>query len=111
MNIKEELKIKYYIRYQDDLLLFHESKEYLKYCLYNIKIFLKKEKLILNKKTRIYKNTNNYIFLGRNNKNKYVKYRIINRKLRRKFKDYNDDKIKLYSLISSINSYKILNKI
>ena len=30
--IKEELKIKYYIRYQDDFLLFHESKEYLKYC-------------------------------------------------------------------------------
>ena len=24
--IKEELKIKYYVRYQDDFLLFHESK-------------------------------------------------------------------------------------
>ena len=29
--IKEVLKIKYYVRYQDDFLLFHHSKEYLKY--------------------------------------------------------------------------------
>ena len=31
--IKEELKIKYYIRYQDDFLLIHEDKEYLAECL------------------------------------------------------------------------------
>ena len=31
--IKNELHIKGVIRYQDDFLLFHESKEYLKYCL------------------------------------------------------------------------------
>ena len=31
--VKEELKIKYYIRYQDDFLLFHSNKEYLKECL------------------------------------------------------------------------------
>ena len=31
--IKEELKIKGYIRYQDDFLLFSESREYLEYCL------------------------------------------------------------------------------
>ena len=31
--IKEKIKIKYYVRYQDDFLLFHSSKEYLKYCL------------------------------------------------------------------------------
>jgi len=31
--IKEELKIKYYIRYSDDMVLIHENKEYLKYCL------------------------------------------------------------------------------
>ena len=41
--IKEVLKIKYYVRYQDDFLLFHQSKEYLKYCFEQIKIFLKKE--------------------------------------------------------------------
>lgn len=60
--IKEELKMKYYVRHQDDFLLFHESKEYLKYCLLKITNFLKKEKLELNSKTRIYKNTNNFIF-------------------------------------------------
>ena len=29
--IKETLKIKHYVRYQDDFLLFHHSKDYLKY--------------------------------------------------------------------------------
>ena len=66
--IKEKLKIKYYVRYQDDFLLFHESKEYLRYCLQEIKNFLEIEKLKLNSKTRIYKNTNNFVFLGRNTK-------------------------------------------
>ena len=37
--IKEKLKIKYYVRYQDDFLLYHPSKKYLKYCLNEIKIF------------------------------------------------------------------------
>ena len=48
--IKEKLQIKYYIRYQDDFLLFYPSKGYLKYCLEEIKKFLEKEKLVLNKK-------------------------------------------------------------
>lgn len=39
--IKEILKIKYYVRYQDDFLLLHPSKEYLKECLDKIKEFLK----------------------------------------------------------------------
>ena len=57
--IKEELKIKYYVRYQDDFILLHRSKEYLKYCLDKIKEFLNTQKLELNNKTRIYKSTNN----------------------------------------------------
>lgn len=56
--IKEQLKIKYYVRYQDNFLLFHPSKDYLKYCFKEIEKFLEKEKLKLNKKSRIYKNTN-----------------------------------------------------
>ncbi len=51
--IKEKLKIAYYVRYQDDFLLFHQSKEYLKFCLEKIKEFLKKEKLKLKKKPNI----------------------------------------------------------
>ena len=50
--IKENLKIKYYVRYQDDFCLFHPSKSYLRFCLNSIKIFLNHEKLLLNKKTR-----------------------------------------------------------
>ena len=71
--IKEVLKIKYYVRYQDDFLLFHPSKDYLKECLEKIKTFLAKEKLLLNKKSRIYKNTNHFIFLGRTASGKYGK--------------------------------------
>lgn len=54
--IKEKLHIKYYVRYMDDLVLFHEDKEYLKECLDKINVFLK-EKCALTlhpKKTRIY---------------------------------------------------------
>lgn len=106
--IKEKLKIKYYVRYQDDFLLFHPSKEYLKYCLKEITTFLKHEKLSLNKKTRIYKNTNNFIFLGRNNKLKYSRYRNVKRKLKSKYYLYSQNIISLNSLISSLVSYKEL---
>ena len=53
--IKEQLKIKYYVRYQDDFLIFHSSKQYLKYCLEEIQKFLSKEKLKLNKKLEFIK--------------------------------------------------------
>lgn len=43
--LKEKLKIEYYVRYQDDFLLFHNSKEYLKYWFKEIKKFLEKEKI------------------------------------------------------------------
>ena len=82
--IKEKLKIKYYVRYQDDFLLFHESKQYLRYCLEEIKQFLKKENLVLNQKSRIYKSTNNFLFLGRDRNGRYAKYRDVKRKIKKK---------------------------
>lgn len=106
--IKEELKIKYYVRYQDDFLLFHPSKDYLKYCLDCIKKFLEKEKLTLNSKTRIFNSNNNFIFLGRNPKGKYVRYRNIKRKLRKRYYMYTQNLIPLNSLVSSISCYKSL---
>lgn len=106
--IKEKLKIKYYIRYQDDFLLFHQSKEYLKYCFLEIKKFLKDEKLELNRKSRLYKNTNNFIFLGRNKEGKYAKYREVKRKLKKKIYLYKQGKIDLSSVTSSLISYKYL---
>ena len=80
--IKNELHIKGVIRYQDDFLLFHESKEYLKYCLDQLTKFLEKEDLKLNKKTRIYKSTDNFIFIGRNKYGNYAKYRTVKRRLK-----------------------------
>lgn len=99
--IKEQLKIKYYVRYQDNFLLFHPSKQYLKYCLTQIKNFLEKEDLKLNKKTKIYKSTSNFIFLGRSKKQKYSKYREINRKLKKRIYLYKNGNISLMSLVNS----------
>ena len=104
--IKEKLKIRYYVRYQDDFLLLHEDKNYLKYCYTKISKFLEKEKLQLNKKTRIYKNINNFIFLGRNKYEKYAKYRSVNRKIKHNNYLYNIGKINFNNYISSYICYK-----
>lgn len=108
--IKEVLKIKYYVRYQDDFLLFHHSKQYLKYCLEKIKLFLQNEKLTLNSKTRIYRNTNNFVFLGRSSSGKYVRYRQVNRKLKKNIYLYRNNKLNLQSIVSSIICYENLLK-
>lgn len=108
--IKEQLKIKYYVRYQDDFLLFHPSKQYLKYCLNEIKNFLSKEKLYLNKKTRLYKNTNNFIFLGRKKDGNYARYRNVKRKLRKKLYLYKKDKMNLVGMANNIICYENLCK-
>lgn len=108
--VKETLHIKGYVRYQDDMLLFHQSKEYLKECLVKIKDFLEKEELTLNPKTRIYKNTDNFIFLGRSKNGNYAKYRTVKRKLKKKKYLYNSNKISLSSYTSSLICYKYLLK-
>ena len=106
--IKEKLKIKYLVRYQDDFLLFHESKEYLKYCFIEIEKFLKKEKLKLNAKSRIYKCTDNFMFLGRNKKRKYIRYRNVKRKLKTRYHLYREKIITLNSFVASLNCYSVL---
>ena len=106
--IKETLKIKYYVRYQDDFLLFHHNKDYLNYCLKEIKAFLTKENLSLNRKTRIYKNTNNFLYLGRNTKGKYSRYRNVKRKLKARYYLYQNNKLSLNSFVSSVICYKQL---
>ena len=108
--IKEDLKIRYYIRYQDDILIFHWSKQYLKESLIKIIEFLKKEDLMLNNKTRIYKSTDNFIFLGRNKEGKYAKYRSIKRKIKKRYYLYNKKVLNLNGIMSSIRSFKNLNK-
>ena len=108
--IKEKLGIEYYVRYQDDGCLYHPSKEYLQYCLKGISAFLKDENLQLNNKTRIYKNTDNFVFLGRDTKGRYAKYRYVNRRLKNKAEKYRNKNVKLCSLMCSIHSYKYLVK-
>ncbi len=108
--VKEVLKIKYYLRYQDDFVLFHPSKEYLKGCLAKIRKFLEDEKLILNKKTRIYNSNSNFIFLGRDIYGKYKNYRLIKKRLKKRQYLYRSKQINLRSFISSIQSFRYLDK-
>ncbi|MBR0428086.1 MAG: RNA-directed DNA polymerase [Clostridia bacterium] len=108
--IKEDLKIKYYVRYQDDFLLFHESKDYLKKCFLFIQKFLEKEHLVLNRKSRLYKSTNHFIFLGRDVSGKYAKYRTVKRKLKYRKYLYETGKISFSSYLSSHMAYKNFRK-
>ena len=62
--IKEKLNIKYYIRYMDDGIIIHRDKKYLEYCLVEIEKVIDKYKLELNNKTRIYKCSEGFDFLG-----------------------------------------------
>ena len=48
----------------DDFILIHQDKEYLKYCLEEIKKFLNFDKLELNHKTNIYSMNNGIPFIG-----------------------------------------------
>ena len=78
--------------------------------LVNTKKFLEKENLKLNNKSRIYKSTNNFIFLGRDRKGKYAKYRSIKRKIKKRKHLYEKEKINLMGYINTINCYDNLMK-
>ncbi len=63
--IKEQLHIKYYIRYMDDFILMHEDKEFLKGCKEKIAEYLQELKFEVNsKKTKIYPISHGIEFLG-----------------------------------------------
>lgn len=63
--IKEVLRIKHYVRYNDDFILVHEDKEYLSYCLSEINKWMSARELKLNpKKTQIIKLSQGVKFLG-----------------------------------------------
>lgn len=64
--LKEKLKLKYVVSYMDDFTILHENKDYLKWCLTKIEVFLANElKLELNaKKTKIHSIHNGINFLG-----------------------------------------------
>ena len=63
--IKEQLHVKHYIRYMDDMILIHHDKDFLKYCLSIIEKKLTEINLSLNKKkTQIYPLKQGVNFLG-----------------------------------------------
>ncbi len=63
--IKEELRVKWYVRYMDDFILIHRDKKFLQYCLLRIDEVCKQELNIeLNKKTQIGRVCNGIDFLG-----------------------------------------------
>ena len=64
-KIKEDLHIKYYIRYMDDLILIHPDRDYLVECMKVIENELAKIGFKMNeKKTRIYDLKDGIMFLG-----------------------------------------------
>lgn len=56
------------------------------------------------------KNTNNFIFLGRNSKGKYSRYRTVNRKIKRRIYLYKNNSIKLSGLVNTLMCYETLCK-
>lgn len=63
--IKEKLRIKYYVRYMDDMILVHNDKEYLKFCKEEIEKCANNHlKLNLNNKTEISNLKDGIDFLG-----------------------------------------------
>ena len=64
LYIVEKLKPILYLRYNDDGILISNNKEYLEYCLKELKKLMTKYKLELNSKTRIYHIDDGFEFLG-----------------------------------------------
>ena len=63
--IKEELKVKYYIRYMDDMVLFSNNKKELRKCKYAIDEFLAREHLRIKENWQLFKTDSRPIdFLG-----------------------------------------------
>ncbi len=115
--INRKLKLKHFISYMDDIIIFHKDKDYLKYSLKEIEKYLNNVlKLELNKnKTMICKSSNWVEFLGYNFKvvNKKTIIRIRSKSLKRIKKNikntkylYDINKISLEKAFSIINNYK-----
>lgn len=114
--IIHNLKVKHYLRYMDDFILIHPSREYLRECLIKINNILNHEyDLNINlKKTGITSNKQGFTILG-------YRFRVINNKtiinikkeaktrIKRKVKENKyllDNNIKCFSKVfSSINNY------
>ena len=63
-KLKERLHIRWYGRYMDDFFLIHPDKDYLQFCLKEIRAFMASLGLELNEKTQIFPIRNGIDFLG-----------------------------------------------
>ena len=61
---EERLHIRWYGRYMDDFFLIHPDKDYLQFCLKEIRVFMASLGLELNEKTQIFPIRNGIDFLG-----------------------------------------------
>ena len=76
--IKEKLDYKYYIRYMDDGIILDSNKERLKDILRILESIIKREYLLeFNNKTKIYRSTEGFTFLG-------INYKVKNNKIKRR---------------------------
>ena len=113
--IENELGIKAHARYMDDFYCMHYDKNYLKEVLEKINEYLKKFKLALNAKTKIYSSTEGIEFLGFVFYNKGSKiYMKLTNKTKKKFKEkmkiknleYINDFISKKKYLEVRNSYR-----
>jgi len=115
--IKEELRVKHYIRYMDDILLIHPSKEFLNNALRQmIEVIEGELKLTLNDKTRIFPIRDGVEFLGWRfyitetgkivRKVKAQTRLRFRRRVKKLQNDYNAGLIELEDVRNSLASYK-----
>lgn len=115
--VKENMRVKHYIRYMDDCILIHPDKAFLEDCLKQMQALIEdKLKLKLNSKTRVYLLKNGVEFLGwkfyltdtgkvirKMKKQSRVRFR---RRLKKLKKDYETGAIQLEDVKASLASYK-----
>ena len=105
--IKEELKVPYYIRYMDDMLLFHRNKKELHKIKDKIEIFLKKEDLELKSNWQLFKTDSRPVdFIGYRFYRGYTTLRSSNfLRLKRRIKKIHKKDIPKLKDCSAIISY------
>lgn len=106
--IKEKLHIKYYIRYMDDMILFHRNKKELHKCRIEIENFLRNEKLKLKENWQLFKTESRPVdFVGYRFYRGYTTLRKSNflRIKRRAKKIYKKEKLTVTDSASMISYY------
>ena len=111
--VKHKLKVKYYIRYVDDFVIFHSSKKQLEIWLNQIREFLSNRLLIKlhPQKSAIYPLIRGIDFVGFRNFHHHRLMRKRNiRNMQRKVKDYKNGDSYFNSIFESYNGWEAYAK-